>query len=69
MGANRLSAIARQLEDMKNFDDGDTINSIFEDIKNESEIVAEFLSLPNWIEIAKQKESAPNEQLNAHIAC
>ncbi|MEK6755675.1 MAG: ATP-binding protein, partial [Bacteroidota bacterium] len=69
IGAIRLSDIAHRLECSGREDDLEAVPSLFDALKTEVEKVVAFLSLEDWIEIAKREKVITDDKLNAGITC
>ncbi len=67
IGATRLSDIAHRLECSGREDDQDAVPPLFDALKMEVEKVVAFLSLEDWIEIAKREKVITDDKLNAGI--
>ena len=69
IGAIRLSNIAHRLECAGRQDDLEAAAPLFDALKTEIEKVVAFLSLEDWIEIAKREKVITDDKLNAGITC
>jgi len=69
IGAARLSDIAHRLECSGREGDLEAVPSLFDALKTEVEKVVAFLSLEDWIEIAKREKVITDDKLNAGITC
>jgi PAS domain S-box-containing protein len=69
IGAIRLSDIAHRLECAGREDDLAAAAPLFDALKTELEKVVAFLSLEDWIEIAKREKVITDDKLDAGITC
>ena len=69
MGAAKLSELARQLEAMELEGALSKAQTLLNDIISEFHKLEEFVSKPDWIEIAKREKVVTDEKLNANATC
>jgi PAS domain S-box-containing protein len=69
MGAAKLSELARQLEAMELEGALSKAETLLNDVISEFHKLEEFVSKPDWIEIAKREKVVTDEKLNANATC
>jgi CheY-like chemotaxis protein/HPt (histidine-containing phosphotransfer) domain-containing protein len=69
IGAPQLSQVAHRLECAGGQENVEAATSLFDELKAEFEKVVAFLSLEDWMEIAKHEKVVTDDKLHAGIAC